>query len=102
MDLDTAIPISIVLSFLLFLGLEAAAPSDRQMPEIQYWRLIGFAGFAATFVIFGGAPLLIVPLLPRMALVDLNHWGSWAALPVWVLTTFITYWTHRTHHYFDL
>ena len=102
MDFDTAIPLAIVASFLLFLGFEALAPSGRQMPEIRYWRLIGFAGFVATLVVFGGAPLLLVPLLPPMAVVDLNHWGSWAALPVWVLTTFITYWTHRTQHYFDL
>src|SRR5438477_3939701 len=73
MDPDTAIPLAIIASFLLFLGFEAVAPSGRQMPEIRHWRLIGFAGFASTFVIFGAAPLLIVPLLPPMALIDLNH-----------------------------
>src|SRR5207249_9199279 len=48
MNPDTAIPLAIVASFLLFLGFEAVAPSGRQMPEIRHWRLIGFAGFAST------------------------------------------------------
>jgi sterol desaturase/sphingolipid hydroxylase (fatty acid hydroxylase superfamily) len=102
MDFDTALPLAIVASFVTLLGFEAAFPSGREMPRIVHWRLIGLAGFGATFIIFGAAPLLIVPLLPPMAIVDLQGWGNWAALPVWVLTTFITYWTHRTQHYFDL
>jgi sterol desaturase/sphingolipid hydroxylase (fatty acid hydroxylase superfamily) len=37
-----------------------------------------------------------------MAIANLNGWGNWAAIPVWVLTTFLGYWAHRTMHYFDL
>ena len=102
MDFDTAMLIAIPLTFLLFLGIEALAPSGRKMPRIRHWRLIGLAGFAATLVVFVATPLLIVPLLPPMAIVDLNRWGNWAALPVWALTTFLGYWAHRTLHYFDL
>jgi sterol desaturase/sphingolipid hydroxylase (fatty acid hydroxylase superfamily) len=102
MDFDTAILLAIIASFLAFLGFEAVFPSGREMPKVKYWRLIGLAALAATLVVFVAAPLLIVPLLPPMALVDLQAWGNWAALPVWVLSTFIGYWTHRTQHYFDI
>ena len=102
MDFDTAMLLAIPASFLVFLGFEALAPSRREMPEIRHWRLIGLAGFALTLVIYVGAPLLIVPLLPPMALVDLNKWDNWAAVPVWMLTTFFGYWAHRTMHYFDV
>jgi len=102
MDFDTAMLLAIPASFLFFLGIEALATSRREMPEIRHWRLIGLAGFGLTLVIYVGAPLLIVPLLPPMAIVDLNQWGNWAAAPVWVLTTFFGYWAHRTMHYFDV
>jgi sterol desaturase/sphingolipid hydroxylase (fatty acid hydroxylase superfamily) len=102
MDFDTAMLLALPASFLLFLGLEAMFPSRRTMPVVQNWRLIGLAALAATMVVFVTAPLLIVPLLPPMAIVDLQGWGNWAALPVWVLSTFIGYWTHRTQHYFDV
>jgi sterol desaturase/sphingolipid hydroxylase (fatty acid hydroxylase superfamily) len=102
MDFDTAMLAAILASFFLLLGIEALVPSGREMPQIRHWRLIGLAGFALTLVVFVGAPLLLVPLLPPMALLDLNGWGNWAALPVWVLTTFFGYWAHRTMHYFDL
>lgn len=103
MDFDTAMLLAIPASFLLFLAIEAIRPSGRAMPQVRRWRLIGLAGFAATLVVFVGAPLLIVPLLPSsMAVLDLSRWGNWAALPVWALTTFFGYWAHRTMHYFDL
>ena len=102
MDFDTAMLLAIPASFLLFLAIEAVAPSGRAMPDIRNWRLIGLACFAGTLVVYVGTPLLIVPLLPPMAIANLNGWGNWAAIPVWVLTTFLGYWAHRTMHYFDL
>lgn len=102
MDFDTAMLAAIPASFILFLGVEALIPSRREMPEVRYWRMIGLAGFALTLVVYVGAPLLIVPHLPPMAIVDLNRWGNWAAVPVWVLTTFFGYWAHRVMHYFDV
>jgi sterol desaturase/sphingolipid hydroxylase (fatty acid hydroxylase superfamily) len=102
MDFDTAMLVAIPASFILFMGVEAVIPSGREMPAIRHWRLIGFAGFALTLVVYVGAPLLIVPHLPPMALVDLNGWGNWAAIPVWVMTTFFGYWAHRIMHYFDI
>lgn len=102
MDFDTAMLLALPASLLIFMGIEALAPSGREMPQIRGWRLIGLAGFALTLCVFVGAPLLIVPHLPPMAIVNLNSWGNWAALPVWVMTTFFGYWAHRTMHYFDL
>jgi sterol desaturase/sphingolipid hydroxylase (fatty acid hydroxylase superfamily) len=89
-------------SFFLFLAAEALAPSGREMPGVRHWHLIGLAGLGLTLAVFVFGPLLLVPLLPSMAVVDLNHWGNWAALPLWVLTTFFSYWFHRLMHYFDL
>lgn len=102
MDLEMLMLLAIVASFLLFMGLEALMPSGRAMPVIRRWRLIGLGGFAATLVVVVFGPLLLVPYLPPMALADLNGWATWAAIPLWVLTTFIGYWAHRIMHYFDL
>ena len=102
MEFDTAMLLALPGSFLVFLGLEALFPSQREMPAVRHWRLIGLGGLAATLVVFVYGPLLLVPYLPPMAIVDLEGWGNWAALPVWALTTFFGYWAHRTMHYFDL
>jgi sterol desaturase/sphingolipid hydroxylase (fatty acid hydroxylase superfamily) len=102
MDFDTAMLLALPASFLMLLGIEALFPSKREMPRIRHWRLIGLAGLTLTLCVFVFAPLLLVPLLPPMAIVDLYAWGNWAALPVWMLTTFFGYWFHRTMHYFDV
>lgn len=102
MDFDTAMLLALVASFLLFLGVEALFPSKREMPSVRHWRLIGLGGLAGTLAVFVFAPLLLVPYLPPMAILDLQGWGNWAAGPVWVLTTFFGYWAHRIMHYFDL
>jgi sterol desaturase/sphingolipid hydroxylase (fatty acid hydroxylase superfamily) len=47
-------------------------------------------------------PLVIVPYMPDFAIVHLGGWGLWGWLPVLVLTTFLTYWSHRIQHRFDL
>lgn len=103
MSFDIAILLAIVAAFFVFLGVEALAPSGREMPAVRHWRKIGIAGFALTLVVFVGTPLLIVPLLPeQMTLIDLSGWGAWAFVPVWMLTTFLGYWAHRVMHYFDV
>src|SRR3954470_20761388 len=102
MDFDMAMLVALPLSFILFLGIEALARSGREMAEVRHWRMIGLACFAGTLAVYVATPLLIVPLLPPMALADLNGWGNCAALPVWVLTTFLGYWAHRIMHYFDV
>lgn len=101
MDFDTAMLLALPATFILFLLVEALIPSRREMPEVRHWRLIGLAALTATLVVFVGTPLLIVPHLPPMAIVDLQGWGNWAAIPIWVLTTFFGYWVHRAFHYFD-
>jgi sterol desaturase/sphingolipid hydroxylase (fatty acid hydroxylase superfamily) len=102
MDFDSVMLLALPASFLLFMSLEALMPSKRPMPRVRHWRLIGLAGFAATLTLVVVAPLVLVPLLPPMAILDLNRWGNWAALPLWVLTTFFGYWAHRLQHYFDV
>jgi sterol desaturase/sphingolipid hydroxylase (fatty acid hydroxylase superfamily) len=102
MDFDTGLLLALPASFILFLVIEALAPSDRVMPDVRHWRLIGLACFAGTLVVYVSAPLLIVPLLPPMAIADFHEWGNWAAPAVWVLTTFLGYWAHRIMHYFDV
>ena len=102
MDFDTAMLLALPASFLLLLAVEAMFPSKREMPSVRHWRLIGLAGLAGTLIVFVFTPLLLVPYLPPMAILDLNAWGNWAAVPVWVLSTFFGYWAHRIMHYFDL
>jgi sterol desaturase/sphingolipid hydroxylase (fatty acid hydroxylase superfamily) len=102
MDFDTAMLLALPALFLLFMAVEPLIPSGRNMVAIRHWRWIGLAGLSLSLAVFVFAPLLLVPLLPEMALVDLQRWGNWAALPVWALTTFFSYWAHRTMHYFDL
>ena len=85
MDFDTAMLLALPASFLAFLGFEALFPSGRDMPQIRHWRLIGLAGLALTLMVYVFVPLLVVPYLPPMAIVDLQGWGNWAALPVWAL-----------------
>ncbi|RTL43325.1 MAG: sterol desaturase family protein [Burkholderiales bacterium] len=101
MDFDLAILLAIVASYFAALGLEAAMPSGRPLPVVARWRWIGLAAFGLSLAGFVGFPLLIVPLLPPMALIDLSGWGSLAFFPVWVLTTLINYGFHRFMHYFD-
>ena len=102
MDFDTVMLLALPGSFLMFLGIEALLPSKREQPEIRHWRLIGLAGLAVSLIVSVYGPLLLVPYLPPMAIVDLEGWGNTAALPLWMLTTFFGYWAHRTMHYFDL
>ena len=102
MAFGDAILLAIIASFFIFMVVEWLAPSRRTMPQVKHWRLIGLAGFAVTMAVAVGAPLLIVPYLPTgMIVVDLSGWGNWGFLPLWMLTTFIGYWFHRTMHYFD-
>ena len=102
MDFDTAMLLALPASFVIFMGIESAIPSGRRMRIVRNWRRIGFAGLGLTLAVNVFGPLLLVPYLPPMAVIDLNSWGNWAALPVWMLTTFFGYWAHRVMHYFDL
>ena len=102
MDYDTLMLLALPASFLILMAIEAAIPSGRVMPTVRRWRLIGMAGLALSLCVYVYGPLLLVPYLPPMAVADLNRWGNWAALPVWMLTTFFGYWAHRVMHYFDV
>ena len=102
MDFDTAMLLAIPASFLVFLGVEALFPSRREMPRIRHWRLIGLAGFALTLVVLRLRAATDRSLFAADGDRRPQSWGNWAAIPVWMLTTFFGYWAHRTMHYFDI
>jgi len=102
MDIATIAALCLPPAFLLFMGLEALMPSGRVMAEVPHWRLIGFAALIVTLAVNGLFPLLVIPWLPDMTLIDLSRWGLWTAVPTIVLTTLLTYWSHRIQHRFDL
>ena len=99
---DIVVPLALVASFFGFMALELLRPARRAMPQVPHWRLIGTAGFAVTMLVYAGGPALVVPLVSAIHAVDLSGWGGWAAIPVVVLTTFFTYWSHRLQHRYDL
>ena len=102
MNLDTLVALAIAGGFFAFMAVELIVPAQRNMPQIRFWRLIGFAGFVVTFAVNVLAPLLILPWFAGIHALDLSAWGNGAALLVIVLTTFFTYWSHRIQHRFDL
>lgn len=102
MDFDLAVLASLPVLFFIFMVVEAAIPSGRDMPAIRLWRAIGVLGLVATLIVNVAVPMVLVPYLPNIRLADLGGWGLWAAVPAVVLTTFLTYWSHRIQHRFDL
>jgi sterol desaturase/sphingolipid hydroxylase (fatty acid hydroxylase superfamily) len=100
-DLDALVMLLTVASFLGFMGVEALIPSRRAMASVGWWRAIGVVCFVLTFILYGAAPLAILPLVSRFGLLDLAGWGAWGALPTVALTTLFTYWSHRMFHRFD-
>ena len=102
MTVDTLVTIALPTLFLLMMALEALIGTGRVMPDVRGWRWIGIAAFLVTFACNGLLPLVLLPLLPKTVLLDLGSLGLWAAVPVAILTTFFTYWTHRIQHRFDV
>jgi sterol desaturase/sphingolipid hydroxylase (fatty acid hydroxylase superfamily) len=102
MDIDTLTLIALISMFAIFMAVELLRPANRNMPHVARWRLIGVGGLIVTMATNALAPLVLLPMMPHVALVDIGGWGIGAALPVVVLTTFFTYWSHRIQHRFDL
>lgn len=102
MDFDLAVLVSLPALFFIFMVVEAAIPSGRDMPRIRLWRVIGVLALAATLIVNVAVPMVLVPYLPDFHIADLSGWELWAAGPAVVLTTFLTYWSHRLQHRFDL
>lgn len=102
MTLDTAIAIALPLMFFAMMALEPLVGTGRTMMEVQGWRLIGSAALLVTLACNALLPLVLLPLLPRLALVNIAPWGAWGAIPVVTATTFLTYWSHRIQHRFDI
>ncbi|WP_219895325.1 sterol desaturase family protein [Aquisediminimonas profunda] len=102
MTVDTLVTIALPVLFLLMMALECLIGTGRVMPDVRGWRWIGIAAFLVTFACNGLMPMVLLPLLPKVTLLDLGSLGLWAAIPVVILTTFFTYWTHRIQHRFDV
>jgi len=102
MDFATLTLLALPVIFLAFMAFELVAPSGRDQPRVPWWRLIGIGSLAVTLAVFVVVPLIVVPWFPSRGVVDLSTWGLWGSLPVWVLTTFLTYWSHRIQHRFDI
>jgi len=88
--------------FFLLMALEPIIGTGRSMPQVRAWRWIGAAGLFVSLTCNALLPLVLLPLFPKLEVVSLASWGLWAALPVVVLTTFFTYWSHRIQHRFDI
>jgi hypothetical protein len=94
MDFDTVMLLAIPASFIILWqsSVDPVGSGDVGDPILA---TIGLAAFAGTLMVYVGAPLLIVPHLPPMAIVDLHGWGI-GRTAGGVLTTFFGYWA--PHH----
>jgi sterol desaturase/sphingolipid hydroxylase (fatty acid hydroxylase superfamily) len=102
MDFDTAVMLSIIGLFAAFLAAERLFGGARSFPPIRFWTLIGIAAFAVTFALSGVLPAIVAPAMSGIHLLDLSSWKLWAVVPTVILTTFLTYWSHRIQHRFDI
>ncbi|MCW3848041.1 sterol desaturase family protein [Sphingomonas sp. LB-2] len=102
MPLDMIVGLSLPLLFLLFMLIEPAARDTQYFPRIRLWRVLGIAALIVSLAVNAAVPPLLLPLLPQASPLDLAWMGLWGAAPVLLLTTFLTYWTHRIQHRFDL
>lgn len=102
MAADDAIGLSIPVMFILFWVSESVLGGGRRFPEIPYWTLLGVLGFLVSGAMNVLLPLVLVPLLAPVHVVTISGWGLWAAPAVLILTTFLTYWSHRLQHKFDM
>lgn len=101
MPIDMAVGLTLPVIFVVLMALEPLIGTSRAMPVVRCWRLIGLAALVVTLSCNALLPLLLLPILPKVQLVNPGSWGYWAALPVVILTTFFTYWSHRIQHRFD-
>ncbi len=101
MSLEDLFNLSLPFLFLLAMGSEALSGSGRSFPTVRRWRLIGVAALIVTLAVNVLVAPTVLSLLPRHSPLDLARMGLWAAVPTVVLTTFFTYWTHRTQHRYD-
>jgi sterol desaturase/sphingolipid hydroxylase (fatty acid hydroxylase superfamily) len=95
------IALAIPLLFVVFLAAERLIGGGRSFPEVRLWTLLGFAGLFVSGAVNAILPPLLAPSLTGLRLVDLSASGLAGAAPALVLTTFLTYWTHRIQHRFD-
>lgn len=101
MDFETAMVLALPAGFFSMMALEPLVGSERKMAAVRGWRLIGVAALTVTLACNALMPLAIMPHMPAIRVVDLSSWQLWAAVPAVVLTTFLTYWSHRIQHRFD-
>lgn len=101
MDFDTAVGLSFPALFVAFLAGERLIGGGRTFPDMRGWTLVGFLGLFASAGVNAVVPGVVAPLLAPSRLVDLSDLGHAGALPALLLTTFLTYWSHRLQHRYD-
>lgn len=101
MTTDAIVGLALPIIFFLMMALEPLIGTGRSMPQVRRWRWIGLAALLVTLSCNALLPLVILPVLPDVQLISLANLGIWAAVPVVILTTFFTYWSHRIQHRFD-
>ena len=101
MTMDLAVGLSLPLMFFVMMALEPVIGTGRTMPNVRGWRWIGAAALFVTLFCNALLPLVLLPVFPKISVTSLADWGYWAAMPIVVLTTFFTYWSHRIQHRFD-
>ena len=102
MSFDDAVGLSFPALFVAFLVAERLIGGGRAFPQMRYWTLLGFVGLFASGAVNALVPIVAVPVLAPLRLADLSAYGLFAALPTLILTTFLTYWSHRIQHRFDV
>lgn len=102
MALDVAVGLSLPVIFLIFMIAESWIGGGRTFPPVRYWRIIGAIGLTVTLAVNALFPPLVLPLLPSWTPLNFAALGLWGAIPIVVTTTFLTYWSHRIQHRFDL
>ena len=101
MTFDDAIGLSFPALFVIFLLAERLIGGGRSFPAMRFWTLLGFVGLFASAAVNAVVPIYAVPLLTPLRLVDISAQGLLGAVPTLILTTFLTYWSHRLQHRFD-
>lgn len=101
MSLEDLVGLSIPLLFVLFWGAERWIGGGRRFAAVRFWPALGLLGLGVSGAVNALLPPLLLPGLGAARLTDLSGLGLAGAAPALLLTTLLTYWTHRLQHRFD-
>ena len=102
MSVEDLVGLSIPLLFVLFWLAERWLGGGRRFPAVRFWAALGVLCLPVSGAVNALLPPLLLPWLGAVRLADLSGLGLAGAAPALVLTTFLTYWTHRLQHRFDI